>query len=110
CALAAADGPKANKKPMYDAPTLVFFGDARPLLIRLEVQQGGQSLTAAWEGCVEKLFRHLDVNDDGVLSKDEASRLPPPDVLFGAGNNALLRRLGAAAPAQPAAGDLDANG
>jgi Ca2+-binding EF-hand superfamily protein len=59
-----------------DAQDLVFFSDARPVLIRLHIRIDGKPYGAAWEAYVRELFKYLDVNGDGMLSKAEATRAP----------------------------------
>ena len=85
--LAAAEGPKPADRaaPARDAHDVVFFGDSRPVLVRLHLQIDGQPLQASYDAFIDHLFKYLDANGDGVLSKDEAERLPPPQVLFNAG-------------------------
>ncbi len=104
CLLAAepADRP-ADKKyaPKYQA--FVFFGDTRPLLIRLRVEIDGRPLEAAWGNFIDRLFKQLDVDGDGVLSEEEFDRMPSPQALF---NNTPLRglpnNLGCSSTAPPA--------
>jgi hypothetical protein len=74
---AAAAGPR-----LRDAQDLVYLGDSGPLLIRLHLQLDGKPLPVVWEEFVGRVFKYLDVNGDGVLSKEEAERTPPPQELF----------------------------
>jgi Ca2+-binding EF-hand superfamily protein len=67
---------------------LVFLGDKRPVLLRLRVTIDGKPYYTAWEGFMDKLFRHLDTNGDGVLDAREAERAPPVTVLFN--SNAVI--------------------
>src|SRR5579884_3002539 len=59
-----------------DARDVVLFLDARPYLIRLHLQVEGRSFQESWEGTVGQLFRYLDVDGDGTLSKKEAALAP----------------------------------
>jgi Ca2+-binding EF-hand superfamily protein len=83
--LALAQEPPAKAPTavrMADYRDLVFLGGKRPVLIRLHMEINGQGFEAAfqsaWQAWVEDLFRHLDRNGDGALSRDEAERAPPP--------------------------------
>jgi Ca2+-binding EF-hand superfamily protein len=93
----AADPPQAT-----DVQDFVFLAEARPLLVRLHVRCDGKPPQAAWDDCMKYLFDYLDINSDGVLSKDEAERAPSIDQLFG-GINGRGRGPGAG----PKMDDLD---
>jgi Ca2+-binding EF-hand superfamily protein len=104
-ARAAADGVQ----------DFVFLGEARPVLIRLHVRMDGKALQAAWDDCIDYLFRYLDRDGDGVLSKDEAERAPTVAQLtggsaLGLGGGGGRRGGGDAAPSGPTMADLDADG
>jgi Ca2+-binding EF-hand superfamily protein len=112
-------GPKPQPRrpvvPATDVQEFVFLGEARPVLIRLHVRADGKSLPAAWDDCIDYLFRYLDVNNDGVLMKDEVERVPTVDQLAGGALGRGLggqggRRGGNPAPAGPKLEDLDADG
>jgi Ca2+-binding EF-hand superfamily protein len=75
----AAEKPKAAS----DVQDLVFLADSRPLLIRLHIRIDGKAHLAAWDEFVNYVFDQYDTNKDGVLDKDEAARVPPPQSLFG---------------------------
>jgi Ca2+-binding EF-hand superfamily protein len=76
-------GGKASDKA--DAQDFVFFAESRPVLIRVHVRIDGESLDAAWQDFVGQVFKYLDTDGDGVLSKEEAERTPPAAVLFNGG-------------------------
>jgi Ca2+-binding EF-hand superfamily protein len=82
--LAAAEGPRAGDKARLaaDSQDFVFFGDSRPVLVRLHVDIDGRPLGKAYEDFITHLFQHLDTDKDGVLSPAEAARIPPPQLLF----------------------------
>src|SRR5579885_1116352 len=65
-----------------DFQDFVCLGEKGPVWIRFHVQLDGKPLLDAWDDFMDKLFTHLDKNGDGVLSKDEALRVPPVQVLF----------------------------
>src|SRR5438876_1230432 len=82
--VAALDGDRgpADKERLQSAeerctpnpPTgrdLVFLGETRPVLMRLHIRIDGKPIQAAWDDFMKSLFDHLDVNHDGVLSKEE---------------------------------------
>ena len=88
----AAAGPSAPSKasPPEDVEDVIYLGESRPLLVRLHLEVDGRPLRAVWEGFVDQVFRHLDSDGDGVLTRAEAERIPPPAVLLG---NGLLANL-----------------
>jgi Ca2+-binding EF-hand superfamily protein len=105
--LAAAAGPKAADRaaPARDAHDLVYLGDSRPVLVRLHVRVDGKPLQASYDAFIDHLFKYLDTNGDGELSRAEAERLPPPALLFspnGIFNAPALR----AAPGGPRDGKM----
>jgi Ca2+-binding EF-hand superfamily protein len=77
--------PAADKKAGSESYHIVYLGDDRPLLLRLHVLNDGKAVDAAWNACIDKIFKYLDVNEDGVLDKTEAERTPPADVLMSLG-------------------------
>jgi Ca2+-binding EF-hand superfamily protein len=87
----------------------VFLGESRPVLIRLNARVDGKSVHAAWSDFMRDLFAYLDVNGDGVLSKEEAERAPSIEQFLSAGLGANGRGGGLDKPT-PAALDLDRDG
>ncbi len=81
CALAAGAEPE---KQADDLQTIVLFTDTRPVLIHIHVRVDGRPLHAAWDQLTRKVFESLDLNKDGILSRGELKKLPPPQVLVGA--------------------------
>ncbi len=77
----AADVPK-QQAAANDVQDLVHFGESRPFLIRLHIQVGGKAFRAGWDEFMATLFRYVDRNGDGVLSKEEAEKVPKADYLL----------------------------
>jgi Ca2+-binding EF-hand superfamily protein len=75
--------------------------------VRLHVRLDGKSVQAAWDDCMKHLFDYLDVNGDGVLSKDEAERAPPVNVLLGGAGGRGFGGRDRSAPVGPTMADLD---
>jgi Ca2+-binding EF-hand superfamily protein len=99
---ATADPPAA----VDDRHDLIFLAEARPILIRMHVQLDGKPVQAAWDDFLQHLFSHLDVNGDGLLSKEEAERAPPVDQILSGGLGRAFGGMGKA-PAAPALADMD---
>lgn len=59
-----------------DAQDLLLLLDDRPYLIRLHLRIDGRSFHESWEGTIGQLFRYLDADGDGALSKKEAALAP----------------------------------
>jgi Ca2+-binding EF-hand superfamily protein len=74
--------PRGGARPAPDAQDFVYFADSRPVLIRAHVLVDGKPLAQVWDAFIDRVFKYLDVNGDGVLSKEEAERVPPPQTLF----------------------------
>ncbi|HZV05124.1 MAG TPA: EF-hand domain-containing protein [Gemmataceae bacterium] len=75
-ALRSAGNSPVQPKTNDDVQEFVFLAEARPLLVRLHVRVDGKPLPAVWDDFMKHLFAYLDVNGDGVLSKEEAERAP----------------------------------
>src|SRR5262249_35424233 len=78
-----------------DSQDFVFLAEARPVLVRVQVRIDVRSLPAAYDDFMKHLSAHLDINGDGVLSKDEAERVPGPSQFLGGGFAALVDASGA---------------
>jgi Ca2+-binding EF-hand superfamily protein len=81
---AAAEGrPPASSPPPAGAfQDYVYLGDSGPVLLRVHVFVDGKPILGLWERFLDGLFRYLDRDGDGVLSKDEAAHVPSAQVLF----------------------------
>jgi Ca2+-binding EF-hand superfamily protein len=81
-ALAATDEQPLPEAPaVSDVQDLIFLRGDRPLLIRLHIQIDGKPFPAVWDGYMDALFAHLNVDGDGGLGKDEAARAPRAQTL-----------------------------
>jgi Ca2+-binding EF-hand superfamily protein len=78
----APTGPVVQAPDAKDAQDLVYFGEARPILLRLHIQIDGQPYPLAWDEFIRKLFGYYDLNGDGVLTEKETSRIIPGQVLL----------------------------
>ena len=81
CSLAAAADTLPEPTLTDDVQDIVFFSETQPVLIRLHIPHDGKPYLAAWEEFLHDLIAYLDTNKDGVLSKEEAARTPPAQVL-----------------------------
>ncbi|MGH7174598.1 MAG: hypothetical protein ACRELG_30390, partial [Gemmataceae bacterium] len=105
--LAGEPSPTVQHKTNDDVQDFVFLAEARPVLVRLHVRVDGKALPAAWDDFMKYLFAYLDVNGDGVLSKQEAERAPAAAQL-GSVIGGLTRRAQSSAPKMDAVdGDKD---
>jgi Ca2+-binding EF-hand superfamily protein len=75
-AFAAGPPPPAPRPVPGDSQDVVFLHKSRPYLIRLHLQVRGRNFQEEWNAIVGRLFKHLDANGDGVLSKEELARAP----------------------------------
>jgi Ca2+-binding EF-hand superfamily protein len=96
---------------MDDVQDFVFLGEARPVLVRLHVRLDGKPVHANWDDFMKHLFTRLDLNADGVLSKEEAERAPTVDQIVSGMPNSGFGGFGGmgGAPAQPTMRELDAD-
>jgi Ca2+-binding EF-hand superfamily protein len=78
----AAAGPVIPATGVRDAQDLIFFGESRPVLLRLHVRVDGKPFPDAWDDFLGKLFAYYDVDGDGVLTtKELAHALRGQDLL-----------------------------
>ena len=111
CGFAAAAAEPAKPPAASDVQDFVFLGEARPVLVRLQVRVNGKPVQAAWDEFMARLFEYLDVNGDGVLDKAEAERVPSLDQILSGSPVAGLAALGGfgGAPSMPSFDDLDSD-
>lgn len=75
-ARAAATDPTPTT-PAPAAQDILFLGDERPVVIRMQIQlENGKNFSAAWEDYLRSIFTYLDRDGDGMLSEAEAKFLP----------------------------------
>lgn len=73
----AQDKTKSPSAPAADdVQDLIFFGETRPVRVRLHLRNDGQPYGAAWDNYVKALFAFLDRDGNGTLDRTEAERVP----------------------------------
>ncbi len=77
--------PSATPQAADDAQDVVLLTEGRALLVRAHVRVDGKPFRAAWDAYVDRVFKFLDLNGDGVLDKTEIERMPPTQLLIGGG-------------------------
>jgi Ca2+-binding EF-hand superfamily protein len=107
---------KPATKPAEEYQDFVFLTDVRPLLIRVHVSLDGKSLRAASDELFAYVFRYLDRDGDGFLTKDEVERVPTLTQLLGGAIVANVGGGGGGAgrpkgqePVPPTLAELDTN-
>src|SRR5262249_62162266 len=103
----AADKPEPPASPTPAAPAaddvqdFLFLAGDRPWLFRLHIANDGKSYQATWDAFVRECFAFFDRNNDGVLSKEEAGKIPSIQALrdqFFSGGVGFFRGSGPTAP------------
>jgi Ca2+-binding EF-hand superfamily protein len=72
--LSLAAEPPADKEPLE----LLWLHPARPYRLQMHLRIDNTPAQQRWEAAIHDLFRFLDVNGDGVLSKAETACAPSP--------------------------------
>jgi hypothetical protein len=62
--------------PANEEQDILFLGDNKPMRLRLHVRINGEAFERPWNAYMRRLFDYLDVNGAGVLTKDQAERIP----------------------------------
>jgi hypothetical protein len=106
--LAAPAGAATDPAALAEVQDLIFWTDARPVLIRLHAFVDGAPFRARWEAQLSRLFAYLDRDADGTLDADEARRAPGPQALVVQLQGNVLYQPNAVAP--PGALDADKDG
>jgi Ca2+-binding EF-hand superfamily protein len=65
-----------------DVQDFVFFGDSRPVLVRLHLRIDGKPFQTIWDEFIDHIFKDLDKDGDGFISREEVDRMPAANVLF----------------------------
>lgn len=81
---AAQDRPSAKLQPAGSADhiDIAILGGTCPLHIRLHMTVGNKPYADAWRASLERWFRFLDRNDDGILSETELELAPSAAALL----------------------------
>ena len=78
-AIPQADAPPTRRDDVQD---VVLLMDKQPVFLRLHLRIDGKPFRSfhqeALDAYLAGLFKHLDADGDGVLSEEEARRMPPP--------------------------------
>jgi Ca2+-binding EF-hand superfamily protein len=104
-----ASGAAPARQGSEGARDFVFLSEGKPILIRLDVRIEGKPVQAAWADFMKYLFNYLDVDGDGMLSKEEAERAPSVSQIL-AGGLAGNGRRGGGDTKGPSLAALDTNG
>jgi Ca2+-binding EF-hand superfamily protein len=80
CSVARPVDSDPGKLPVAsrDVEDVVFFGESRPLLIRIHIQINGKPFRDVWDEALHDLFRYVDLDGNGVLDANEVVHAPPP--------------------------------
>ena len=95
--------------PPPDVHDFVFLTEARPVLVRVHLRVDGRPARALWDEFMTSLFRELDTNNDGFLSKEEAVRVPSADQILNGGLGIGAIAGGVGTSALPTLEELDAD-
>ncbi len=107
---AATEEQRTNDRPQAttdDVQDLVFLGETRPVFLRLHIWTDGKPFQTAWNEFIGQVFKYLDMDADGLLNKEEADRVLPPETLSG---DAGAFRLAPPAPAARTRLETDKDG
>jgi Ca2+-binding EF-hand superfamily protein len=88
--LGRAAEPPADVDTLQD---IIFLSEARPIFIRLRIDEGGKGFRSSWLEAVKSIHAYLDKNGDGTLTREEAERGSLPAMVRAAtGGAAALPR------------------
>jgi Ca2+-binding EF-hand superfamily protein len=107
-ALAPAAAPM-TRPASANEQDIVFLAESRPILVRIHARIDGKPVESAWADFMKYLFAYLDVNGDGVLSKEEAERAPSVEQINTGGLTGLGGPFGGGGGSRPTMAELDAD-
>ena len=90
------------------AQDFLFLAEARPILVRMHVRVDGKPLQATWDNFMKTVFDYLDVDGDGVLSAEEATRVPHMNRILSGGTSQDGPKIGKIASG-PTLAELDSD-
>jgi Ca2+-binding EF-hand superfamily protein len=81
CQAADRATPTAARKPRVklandDVESLLYLANDRLVVIRLHLRVDGKSYAKVWDEMIDRYFRELDTNKDGVLTGAEIELIP----------------------------------
>jgi Ca2+-binding EF-hand superfamily protein len=77
----AGDEPASASAEADDVQDVMFLGENRPILIRFRVDSAGKGFRSAWHDAIGALYKYLDRNGDGALTKEEVARGSLPEMV-----------------------------
>src|SRR3954465_4878663 len=78
CNLQSAIAADPSAAP--DVQDVVFYGKARPVLMRLHIFVDGKPHSEAWDNYIKKRFDYADRDGKGYLDRDEMRMIPSAQV------------------------------
>src|SRR5262249_45500723 len=69
-----APAPSTAKTEPFD---VLYLSDARPVVVRFQINTDGKPLTEAWGRFADALFAKLDADKSGSLDEKELTKLRP---------------------------------
>ncbi len=73
-----------------EVQNLVYLGDDRPVLFRLNLFLDGKPYSSFWDAHLQRLFHFLDRNENGTLDPKELERMPSARQLLSQAENPNL--------------------
>ncbi|HKB41263.1 MAG TPA: EF-hand domain-containing protein [Gemmataceae bacterium] len=79
-AAGAAPVPRVDPSSAPDVQDIIYYGKARPVLIRLHILVDGKPFSQAWESHIKKRFDYADRDRNGSLDRDEVKLVPSAQI------------------------------